>query len=92
MKDYTYVQYFLGHWAFQTSGMLYKRNCISDYDNRNECFKMFPFGDMPLQLYLLLKGNAYYIDKIMSNYRVFSGGYNSEMLKNREKNKENQLQ
>ena len=64
---------------------------FDDYDNRNECFKMFPFGDMPLQLYLLLKGNAYYIDKIMSHYRVFSGGYNSEMLKNREKNKENQL-
>lgn len=91
LKDYAYVQYFLGHWAFQTSGMLYKRNLISDYDNRDECFKMFPFGDMPLQLYLLLKGNAFYIDRIMSRYRVFSGGYNSEMLKNREKNKENQL-
>ena len=42
---------------------------------------MFPYGDMPTQLWCLLHGNGYFINEICSCYRVLSGGYNSCLRK-----------
>ena len=81
LEDYTYVQYKLGHWAFHTSTFFFLKELAIEYTKKSSsCFGMFPVGDMPLQLFMLLKGNGFYIDKEMSCYRVFSGGYNSMVL------------
>ena len=92
LKDFSYVQFYLGHWLFQTSSFFVRNDLLQIYSfKRPTCFSLFPYGDMPLQLFMLLQGNGLYIDKIMSCYRVLSGGYNSKVLANpslRKKDKE----
>lgn len=93
LKDFSYVQFYLGHWLFQTSSFFVRNDLLQIYilEKPATCFSLFPYGDMPIQLFMLLKGNGVYIDKIMSCYRVLSGGYNSKVLANpslRKKDKE----
>lgn len=72
-------------WTFHTCGEMYRAESLIGYEN-DAIMKMFPYGDMPLLLYCLLHGNGYYIPEIMSCYRVDSGGYNSTMAANPDKN------
>ena len=52
------------------------------YKYRENQLKDFPYGDMPLEMCCLYKGQGYYINEITGCYRTDSGGYNSTMRKN----------
>lgn len=57
-----------------TNSMLFKAEYIR---NRPQWMANCPVGDLPLMLLLGCKGSVYYIDDIMSVYRVGTGGYTS---------------
>lgn len=58
-------------YAFQTSGYFLKSEDYRYYANNMPQFaKLCPVGDIPYQLYLGNIGNVYYIDSIMSCYRL----------------------
>lgn len=60
-------------WLFQTSSYFIRRDVIekfvSEYNNK------YPVGDLPLVLFSLQFGNCYYLNDVMSCYRLNSGGY-----------------
>lgn len=70
LGDYTKEQFSKRRWAFHTSSYIYKKCMVNGFNEimRKE-FKDFPYGDMPLVLYCLMKGNGYYISDEMSCYR-----------------------
>ncbi len=72
-------------WTFHTCGEMCRAESLIGYEN-DAIMMMFPYGDISLLLYCLLHGNGYYIPEIMSCYRVDSGGYNSTMAANPDKN------
>lgn len=78
LDDYTREEYGQGQWTFHTSSFFY-RACYQKefYEARSKEFKNFPYGDMPLIIFLLSQGKGYFLPEIMSCYRTFSGGYNS---------------
>lgn len=80
LRDYCREEFYIGQWTFHTSTMMFRRSILDGYMevSSNE-FKDFPYGDMPMMLYNLIKGNGIYIDEITSHYRWLSGGYNSYM-------------
>lgn len=82
LQDLVHSEFGCGYWTFHTSGFFYRSELELGYINIMEKeFKVFPYGDMPLQLYCLLNGKGYYIDKIQTCYRKMSGGYSSYMQK-----------
>ncbi|MBE6344462.1 MAG: glycosyltransferase [Spirochaetaceae bacterium] len=86
LKDFTTEEFKNGHWTFHTSSFFIRKEILIDFANKdNEKFGTFPYGDMPVQLFALCKGKGFFIDKIMSKYRLFSGGYNSIVLAHPEK-------
>lgn len=85
LEDYLREEFGKMQWVFQTSGWL-TRCPLSDDWTKEEIMRMYPYGDMPLILYCLLHGNGFYIQEIMSCYRVDSGGYNSTANANPDKN------
>lgn len=86
LKDFTTEEFKNGHWTFHTSSFFIRKEILIDFANKdNEKFGTFPYGDMPVQLFALCKGKGFFIDKIMSKYRLFSGGYNSFVLAHPEK-------
>lgn len=86
LKDFTTEEFKNGHWTFHTSSFFIRKEILIDCANKdNEKFGTFPYGDMPVQLFALCKGKGFFIDKIMSKYRLFSGGYNSFVLAHPEK-------
>ena len=68
---------------FATSSVLYP--AVLDLE-RPYFFEKAPVGDIPLAIYLALKGTVYYIDQYMSAYRVMvPGSWNQRMEANPEK-------
>ena len=69
---------------FQTSSFFFKKIDVIKYKNTflKKIDEIKDFGDVPLSWYLLLNGNCYFIDKIMSNYRENSISSWSNRLKN----------
>ena len=72
------------HWCFHTSSFFYRselRNLITEF--KQKIVPSFPYGDMPLQMCALSNGDGYFIDNIMGCYRLFSGGYNSTLKRDK---------
>lgn len=83
LEDYAREEYGNGQWTFHTSSFFYRALYNEAfYQARDNQLKYFPYGDMPLVLFLLSQGNGYFIPEIMSCYRTLSGGYNSYIRKN----------
>lgn len=64
------MQDIFGKWRFATNSMLYRRTARPEYvvPFRGDCSN----GDYALTVYLALHGKVYYIDELMSAYRVES--------------------
>lgn len=71
-KQYIKLEFCDAGWMFQTSSYFIRTNVIRKYVNEYD--NKYPVGDLPLMLFSLLNGNCYYIPRIMSCYRVDSGG------------------
>lgn len=57
--------------SFQLSGCMVRRQCLQEFYEEDPAFRhAFDVGDLPLFLYMGLKGDAYYIDACMSCYRT----------------------
>ena len=57
--------------SFQLSGCMVRRKDLQEYYKEDPVFrKEFDVGDLPLFLYMGMKGDAYYIDSCMSCYRT----------------------
>lgn len=57
--------------AFQLSGCIVRSNFLNEFFYNEPLFRRaFDVGDIPLFLYMGMKGNAYYIDQCMSCYRT----------------------
>lgn len=82
MEQYIKLEFCDAGWMFQTSSYFIRKNVIRKYVNEYD--NKYPVGDLPLMLFSLMNGNCYYIPRIMSCYRVDSGGAMSS-LKNPEK-------
>lgn len=56
---------------FQTSSFFFKKEDIMEYSKTflKTIADIKDFGDVPLSWYMLLKGDCYFINKTMSNYR-----------------------
>lgn len=70
-KDF--VRYALNEKGFplQLSGFMIRRNIYDQYLEESLPFrKYFKVGDIPLALFVGLKGNVFYINKVMSYYRT----------------------
>ena len=87
MKAEEYIKQELGNdnWMFQTSAVMVRRDILKEYysEFENGFMSKFMVGDLPLVLYALSKGDAYYINRDMSVYSVESGGFMSSIRKNR---------
>ena len=76
----------LNRWCFHTSSFFIRTFYYNTFEKfQKEHFPSFPYGDMPLQLYTLSKGDGYFLGKTMGCYRFLSGGYNSSLLADKEK-------
>ena len=81
-------------YPFQTSSYFYRKtDAPYNLEEYPQFMQDLSFGDIPLMLYLITKGNLYYIDEEMSHYRVASkGSWNSRQDKSSKKNlNENRL-
>lgn len=81
LEDFCKEEFYNGRWCFHTSCFFIRSEYIKRSDERDKLFTVFPYGDMPTQLWCLLHGNGYFINEICSCYRVLSGGYNSCLRK-----------
>lgn len=77
--SYNICDFILGGGGFMaTNSMLFRSEFINDIPQwMSKC----PVGDLPLMLLLGAKGDAFYIDEVMSAYRVGTGGYTSKVGK-----------
>lgn len=68
----TFVKYCLVNgFPLQISGFMMKRDIYHEYlEHPPEYRKYFEVGDIPTFLYAGLKGDAFYIDQVMSSYRT----------------------
>jgi len=66
-----------------TASVLFKNIFLND--GLPAGFTKFPIGDWPLYLYLLMNGDAIYIDKVTSIYRYHSGGVYSPLTEQKRK-------
>ncbi len=86
IDDYLYGEFYKGKWLFHISTLVIRRITMEGYLNfRTKIVKRYPYGDMPLAIWCFLNGDGYYFDIVTSVYRIFSGGYNSSILKDRNK-------
>lgn len=72
---------FLEHnmYPFQTSSYFVRAKYIADLlkNDIQDYMRLSPVGDVPMMLYLILKGGVFYLDKECSHYRRGSiGGWN----------------
>lgn len=76
-----------GKWLFQTSSYFYRTSNIIELLNEKPDFiEVSMIGDLPLFLFMLTRGDIYYIDRDMSNYRVNScSSVMAEYTKNKRK-------
>ncbi|NBH72624.1 glycosyltransferase [Clostridiaceae bacterium] len=70
-----------GGWPFQTSAFLVKSEIVK---NHPDFWEIFHVGDKPLLIWSLACGNLYYIDEVMSCYRLGSVGSMTQLTKGRE--------
>ena len=57
--------------SFQLSGFMVRKDLYEEYlKNKPDYAKMFRVGDIPIFLYMGMKGDAYYINRSMSCYRT----------------------
>ena len=83
LSTYLEEEFYYGRWAFHTLSFFIRKNVMDDYLwFRYSLLKDFPYGDMPIALQCLRKGNGIYIDEVVGSYRMFSGGYNSGLASN----------
>ncbi len=74
-------------WIVHTSSFFYRSIYADEMrEERNKRFKNFPYGDITIVLFLLSKGNGIITNNVQSCYRYLSGGYNSMVKANIEKN------
>lgn len=60
-------------WVFQTSSFFIRKKYIDELLTEKPKFiELSTVGDLPLQLFMITRGDIYYIDKDMSNYRMDS--------------------
>lgn len=86
LQDYCREQFEVGQWTGHTSTFFYRSDIAKYYDKSMiKAFRKFPYGDICIILCCLLQGNGIYIDEYMSNYRILSGGFNSEIKANSDK-------
>ena len=66
------VEEILSNWVLSTSSMFYRKSCQQDITIpfQGTCIN----GDIALMTYLALKGKVYYLDELMSAYRMSSNG------------------
>lgn len=73
LKDYCYEEFKTGRWAFHTSSFFYRQNMDKPYTEfRTDRFSVCPYGDMSRQLFLLMNGKGFFVDRIMGYYRTNS--------------------
>jgi glycosyltransferase involved in cell wall biosynthesis len=77
LNDFCNEEFYNGYWCFHTSSFLIRKELYDNTLERSEFYSMFPYGDMPAQLWCLVHGDGYFVDTIGSCYRIMSGGYNS---------------
>ncbi len=78
LDDYMFSEFYHGSWTFHTSTFVYKRCCLKLHNELHKTvYKNYPYGDQPLLLSCLFQGKGFYIPKVTGYYRVLSGGYNS---------------
>ena len=85
LEDFCRLEWGGMEWIFHYNSFVSKKEFYRDQLNVH-AMKLFPYTDITLLLYCLLHGNGYYISETMSCYRVDSGGYNSTMAANPERN------
>lgn len=81
-NDYMRLELKDAGWLFQTSSFFIRAELVKKY--MREYDNLYPVGDLPLVLFSLQYGNCYYINSVMSCYRLNSGGYMTN-LKDRKK-------
>lgn len=80
--DYIHYEIAEEQWMFQTSSYMVKADIFKKYAKEKKKIyakEFYRVGDLPLVLYCLNYGNVCYINKVMSNYRVDSGGHMTKM-------------
>lgn len=83
LEDFCREQFTVGQWTFHTSTFFYRKEVFYKFRClKNTTFKDFPYGDICVILTGLLMGDGVFIDEKMSNYRLLSGGFNSNMKAN----------
>lgn len=71
-SDQLFSTYFVDNiWAFQTSTFFMRSKLLL---NRPDFWDKFYVGDLPMILWFAHNGSFYYIDKVMSCYRIFAQG------------------
>ena len=73
-----------GYWTFHLSSFMVSGDLFreyAEYMTYGYPSKFYFVGDLPLFLYFALKGDLYYIDRVMTTYTVESGGFMSRLYK-----------
>ena len=73
-----------GRWMFHLSSVMIRRDILDEIRTVGESLFVHSFyivGDEPLILYCLSQGDAYYIQREMSVYRVNTGGFMTTLRK-----------
>lgn len=83
LEDFCREQFEIGQWTGHTSTFCFRTN-IKRYndDSMSKYFSRFPYGDICIILCCLLQGNGIFINDHFSNYRLNSGGFNTNMNAN----------
>lgn len=69
------LEFSLSKYCFQTSSYFVKAPIYKEYfSNRPQFSKKFGVGDVPMLLYFLTKGDAYFINENLSTYSMFNSG------------------
>lgn len=81
-EEFINLQMIKHYWLFHTSSYFFRTKDITEIiNNRPKFIDDFAVGDLCLQLFLITKGNIYYIPEVMSRYRLNSRGSWSEKQK-----------
>lgn len=87
LDDYMHEEFYVNRWAFHTSSFFIRSYIYSTFlELRKSVFKHHPHGDQPIQLSALFYGHAYCVQKEMSCYRNNSGGFNTSLAEDQDKN------
>lgn len=80
LDDFVREQFGNCKWVLHTSGFFYRSKYANEMRReRDRQFKDFPYGDITIVLFLLLKGKGFLINRVQTCYRYLSGGYNSSV-------------